>query len=450
MITVIPAIEGKIGSTAYYEATMKVQDFVNSVSSPTEMDNWEDVSIEERMQRNPDTKRIAAQLEPYIANNPDRFFGSIIVLIYEGEVTFDSITRYTSDFPIPYQPHAHKMGFLTIDENASLLVLDGQHRLIALKNICNRKIFGAFSNDVTNDEICVIFIRHEDKEKTRRIFNTVNRYAKQTSRGDNIITSEDDGYAIISRRLLQKDAPFAKPAGMESDIVNWRSNTLTNRSIQFTTISVVYETVKLILDHYNIPKFKQHIRPTDDELAASQSHCEYVWQKMLTWILPYKSALQDPTKIPDFRRDDAKQSLLFKPAAQIALVDGILRAVTIGEISLDTVVNRVNLVEDWSMSNKQWRGVIIKTSLTIDASLDGRRRMAKLICYLIAADCLSADVKFDIWQTYNLANGIDIKDIHSPKFDDQKLLALPKPVEGDQYTVKEGKARALMTIIPPL
>ena len=44
-----------------------------------------------------------------------------------------------------------------------------------------------------------ILIEHEVNMKTRRVFNVVNRYAKQISRGDQIITSEDDGYAIVAR-----------------------------------------------------------------------------------------------------------------------------------------------------------------------------------------------------------------------------------------------------------
>ena len=43
---------------------------------------------------------------------------------------------------------------------------------------------------LAEDEVCVIFIGYESDMKTRRIFNTINRYAKKTSRGDDIITSD--------------------------------------------------------------------------------------------------------------------------------------------------------------------------------------------------------------------------------------------------------------------
>ena len=427
MVFVIPAITGTIGNTVYYETTMKVKEFVHTVISPVKLKGWKDLSIEERMQRDPDYKRIRNQLVPYIANNEDRFFGSFIVLIYDGNVDFDSLEDYVCNIPSAYKSCTQNMGFLTIS-GETFVVLDGQHRRIALEKICNGdEAEGKFSKDVPNDDICVIFVVHDSIQKTRRIFNTVNRYAKQTSRGDNIITSEDDGYAIISRSLLQNGAPFGKPEGL----VNWRSNTLPKRSTQLTTISVVYETVKLILDHYDAQDLEQQTRLPDSKLREFQAHCVKVWSTMLKHIAPYKKALKNPTRIPDFRKDGAKESLLFKPAAQIALVDGMMRAMDLGGISLDEAVKRVNSIDDWSMSNVEWSGVMIKTSGRIDASLEARKRMAKLICYLIVADRLPDRIKYDTWKTYNLANGVDV-DV------DNKLFDLPHPVKGDQYTLEEG------------
>ena len=438
MVIVIPAIKGKIGNTVYYEGTMKVQDFVNSVSLPSDMDEWGNSSIEERMQRNPDTKRIDTQLAPYIANERDRFFGSVIVLIYSKKIRFEPIKKYASHIPQSYQSSTGNMGFLIIDEGASMIVLDGQHRRIALQKVCERKVDGEFARDVLNDDICVIFIEHENREKTRRIFNTVNRYAKQTNRSDNIITSEDDGYAIISRRLLQEGAALAKPVHIENDIVNWRSNTLTGRSTHLTTISIVYETVKLILDHYGVQKFQQQTRPLEKEMRKAQSYCETVWSTMLKSIEPYKRALKNPKRIPELRHDRAREHLLFKPAAQIAIVEAVLQAVSSGNISLDVAMKRVNLIDDWSINNTDWRGLIIKQSAAIDATQTARRRMAKLVCYLIAADCISCEVKFDAWKNYNKAKGINVYELVRKRINHQKLLDLPKPVKGTQYTAYDG------------
>ena len=43
------------------------------------------MSIGDKMQREPNIKRIKNQIAPYFKEHKDRFFGSIIVLVYKGK-----------------------------------------------------------------------------------------------------------------------------------------------------------------------------------------------------------------------------------------------------------------------------------------------------------------------------------------------------------------------------
>ena len=437
MAIVIPAIRGKLGNTEYFETTMKVRDLVQAVRPPREMDGWANFSIEERMQREPDVKRIQSQLAPYLAKNADRFFGSVVVLIYKGEITFEALTELAKNIPAAYKLNAQRIGFITIDGGA-LIVLDGQHRLLAMRMVQQGEVGGPCAAEVADDEVCVIFIRFESDVKTRRIFNTVNRYAKATSRGDNIITSEDDGYAIVSRRLLREGETLGKP-----DIVNWKSNTLTKRSIQLTTISAVYETVKLILKAHNIDKLPEQERPSDEELESYVAYCSEVWDTLLQGIRPYQEAVTTPAKIPDMREDNARTALLFKPAAQIALVDGILRAAEAGRLKISEAIGRANHIDNWSMEADFWQGVIIKPNGAIDAGPEARRRMATLLVYLIAADRIPAEIKFAAWKSYNEARSQDLEGwMQSGGTKTGKLEDLPDPVEGKPFTTADAKAFA--------
>lgn len=434
MAIVIPAIRGKIGNTEYFEATMKVRDLVHAVRPPKDMDGWANFSIEERMQREPDPKRIKAQLAPYIAKNEDRFFGSIIVLVYKGEITFETLSDLMKTIPAAYRQNSQRIGFITID-GGTLIVLDGQHRLLALRMVQQGEVPGEFAGDVIDDEVCVIFINYEGDVKTRRIFNTVNRYAKQTSRGDNIITSEDDGYAIVSRWLLRETEPLGKPV----DIVNWKSNTLVKRSAQLTTISAIYETVKLILKSHGIDKLSEQDRPTDEELDTYLGYCSEVWDALLQGIPSYKAALADPSKIPGMREDDASTALLFKPAAQIALVDGLLRAVDHADLKMAEAIERVGRIKDWQMNAKQWDGVIMKRSGAIDAGPEARRRMATLLSYLIGADRMSDETKYAVWEAFNAARRPDdIADWRKSSGTKGNVEDLPVPVEGEAFTVADA------------
>ena len=428
MSTVIPAIRGQLGNTEFYETTMKVRDLVKSVRAPREMDGWATFGIEERMQRDADLPRIKKQLAPYIARNPDRFFGSIIVLVYNGEVIFEPMAEVAKGVPAAYKQNAQRIGFLTID-GGTLVVLDGQHRLLALEMVLKGDAEGPCLADVPNDDVCVVFIKHEDNVKTRRIFNTVNRYAKQTSRGDNIITSEDDGYAIVARCLLRDEMPLGSRmyGGKREDLVEWKNNTLGPRSTSLTTIGVVYETVKLSLEAKGVARLNIQERPDDEAVERYTEQTAEVWRYVIEGMDAYKAALADPRRIPAMRKDDADTALLFKPAAQIALFDGLLRAVSLGGLSLEEAVARANRVASWSMGAPVWKNIIIKAGGTIDAGSDARDRMALLVCYLIAADRLGEREKANIWRRFSEARLDEAED-------------LPAPVEGPAYTMEEAKA----------
>ncbi|MER9632691.1 DNA sulfur modification protein DndB [Mesorhizobium sp. M0228] len=427
MALLIPAIKGKIGNTEYYETTMRVRDLIQAVRRASELDEWANFSIEERMQRELDDKRVREQIVPYLTRNEDRFFGSLIVLIYKGEVIFETIADLKVNVPGAYKANAHRIGFVTID-GGSLIVLDGQHRLAALKSVYEPKqdgvVFGPYVKEIADDEVCVIFLQHENSVKTRRIFNTVNRYAKQTSRGDNIITSEDDGYAIVTRRLLRDDEPLGNRDvnGKPFEVVNWKSNTLTTRSKQLTTISAVYETAQLILTN---SFYQAQTRPDDTRLDEGTERVGQVWKEILSGLKPYQDALLNPENIPAMRDENASSALLFKPAAQIALVRGLLMACHDDRMTLAEAVSRANKI-DWRMHAPLWEGVLIKASGAIDAGSESRTRAANIICWMIAADVMTKEEHDAVRRNYNLAFGIDVNDPESIKI----ARELPEPVDG--------------------
>lgn len=425
MALLIPAIKGRIGNTEYYETTMRVRDLVQAVRRPSELDDWANFSIEERMQRELDDKRVREQIVPYLTRNEDRFFGSIIVLVYNGDVLFETIADLKISVPGAYKANAHRIGFVTID-GGSLIVLDGQHRLAALKSVYEPKqdgvVYGPYVKEIPDDEVCVIFLKHENPVKTRRIFNTVNRYAKQTSRGDNIITSEDDGYAIVTRRLLRDDEPLGNRIvnGKPFEVVNWKSNTLTTRSKQLTTISAVYESAHLILGN---GFYQPQTRPDDTKLDEGAERVGAVWKAMLDGLQPYQDALANPETIPAMRDEHAASALLFKPAAQIALLRGLLNA-TIGDrMTLAEAVSRANAI-DWRMQAPLWIGVLMKASGAIDAGSEARNRAGGLISWLIAANVMTKEEHDAIRRTYNQAFGIDVNDPEQAG----ALRELPEPV----------------------
>lgn len=420
MANVIPAIVATMGSITYYQATMSARALVSSVRPASESDEWATWGIEERMQREVDEKRIREEIVPYLSKSPDRFFGSIIVLVYKPEVFAFEPVGSLGKLPAAYTSVAKNMGFLTL-EGGELILLDGQHRTVALRNIITskEKPEGEFVPQVPSDEVCVIFINHQDSEKTRRIFNKVNRYAKPTSRADNIITSEDDGYAIIARRLMRKEAPLGyeysdDKSGREL-IVDWKNNTITGRSKKLTTLSVLYETARDILAYYGIRDFDEKTRvqrPSEEELDNAYEEVANWWEDILAEVQPYQEVIhevsqaQSPSCV-EKRSDEQQYSLLFKPAGQIALVKGLIKAIERG-LDRKKGLQRVNKV-DWRTTSHIWTGTIVSVSGRMSTSKQSYDLAAELVAYLIGEEYMTEEQKKILKERYNEARGYNYK-----------------------------------------
>jgi DNA sulfur modification protein DndB len=363
-MTTLPAQRLKMGSTTYYLASMPVRELVMVVKPAAEaLADWDEMSIEDRFQRDINIRRLHEEVIPYLATHPDRFFGSVIVLIDGGEVEFETFAQLNANLPRAYMGSVEKFGFLTIN-GADLIALDGQHRLVALREIILGHFDGIAQSGIANDDVSVVFIKNEDIKKTRRIFNKVNRYARSTSRADNLILSEDDGYAIISRRL------FNDPSGewrsedpRVEEIVNWKNNTLSQRSLQITTISALSLMVKdICLAHQIILDEKSLGGVAADEklISTGFKHCQEWFASMFEAFKPMREARREAQLLIGFREPHMPYSFLFKPAGQIVLFRAARKAKEMQgkRFQIDEFMHRAARI-DWSVNAKQWQNVIL-------------------------------------------------------------------------------------------
>lgn len=427
MATVIPAIKGKMGSTTYYEATMTAAELASSVRAARETDAWASATIEERIQRELNKKRVKDEIVPYLRMADDRFFGAVIVLV-DGELEFEDITQFGLKVPAAQRSAAMKMGFLNIS-GGERIVLDGQHRLAALRDVVQRDFEEDgepdHAGEVPNDDICVIFIERESSEKTRRIFNKVNRSARTTSRADNIITSEDDGFAVVTRWLLRTDAPLGISHGPKNElIVDWKSNTIAERGTKLTTVSAVYESVKDILGAEKIPMVdekKSVVRPSDDQLTEAYEAAERWWTKLMAGITPFRLAAADPSQLPKMR-EAGNYKLLLKPNGQQALLKGLANAVDRG-VDLDTAIARADKI-DWA-SPAIWENILIKPNGGMIARTEAYNLAADLIAYLIGPEETTPEQKKNLNRDFAVARGKVKKDLPIEQITEDYL---PSPV----------------------
>lgn len=415
----LPAVRGRMGSTEYFQANLAARDLAGMAMLASELPAWSEWSIFERFQRDLADARVSKEIVPYLARTRDRFFGALIVLVYEPETfEFEPLDQLGLKLGKAYKKVADQMGFLAID-GGDLVVLDGQHRLAALRELVTSgdEVQGDYKDEVAEDELCVIFIKHESFEKTRRIFNKVNRYAKPTSPSDNIITSEDDGYAIVARWLVEPAPPLGLdepmpplnlPGVAGEPIVEWRSTQLTQYSSKLTTLTAVYQTTQIILNAKGITKFSERDRvnrPSDVELATAYRHAARWWTMLLDGFEPFKIALANPSQIRDLRQYREPWSLAFRPVAQVSMFLGLATVVGLG-LSFEEAVDRSNAI-DWCASSDMWVDTVIHANGKMSTRQEGIKLAGRLISYLISPEKFTTLDKEKLCDDLRRAKGSD-------------------------------------------
>lgn len=413
-----PALRGHMGSTPYYHATIRARELAAVARLASELPQWTEWSIFERFQRDLAEKRIRDEIVPYLVRTRDRFFNSVIVLVFDPAVfEFESLLGVVGGVPTAYREVAEQMGFLTV-EGGDLVVLDGQHRLAALRQVVTAgpELQGEFVDAVTNDEIGVLFIRHETFEKTRRIFNKVNRYARPTSASDNIITSEDDGAAIVSRWLVEPEPPlklespmppFRKLGHDGEPLVEWRKEKLTATDEKFTTLSALYQTTQAILASNGIQGFtEKHLvnRPSDETLARAYHIVASWWAAVMKSFKPYQYALRWPTTLPRHRSFQEPFSLLFRPIGQVAFVEAILGAEALG-LSLEQALRSAEK-RSWSASDGVFCDTIVFANGRMNAREAAIRLAGRLGTYLVAGKYMDRQTVDQLHTDLAAAKGI--------------------------------------------
>ena len=413
-----PAIAAQMGSTRYYQASVRARDLAALAQTVGETPDWQQLSISERFQRELAERRIRDEIVPYLVRTRDRFFGALIMVVKDPDaMSFEPAATYVSTAPAALRGALSEMGVLTIAGSQSCVVLDGQHRFAALRAATSDtyKSAGEFQDAIADDQLSVLFLPFETLVKTRRIFNKVNRYAKPTSPSDNIITSEDDGYAIIARWLVDPEPPeglsdrvppFGKYQHRGESIVEWRSTKLESASCRITTLSALYQVVEAVLQHEGFERLdeKHHVnRPDDATLASGYELCASWWTDVLGNLTAFRFALDRPFCIPDYRSFQHKWSLLFRPVSQIAVAKGLIGATQLG-LTLEEAVVRANKVK-WKAAHPMWTDTIVFANGHMNARQAGINTTAELITYLLAADRMTPSQTERVRRAYGEARG---------------------------------------------
>lgn len=392
MSKVIAAMQAKIGSTEYYVLSMKAQELSRSVVFPSKKER-EDLPLDAREQRDLNLNRVKKHIAPYMSGNQDRFWGAVI-LTTKSKVRFEPLSKIAQEGMTElHKTQAEMMGFLTLTGGEVLIPLDGQHRIKALKFAISgkddhdREIKGLEPDEtVADDDVTVILIPSYSVEKARQIFTRVNRYAKQTTPGQNLVTDDDDIVAVIAREVSNDI--------IGSRLVKYKGNSLTDKDGEFTTLSAVAESVLAILA--TVYKFKKKDRHANIEHEQMKMYTETVcdiWGFLAKNIEEFSLALSNKKADGDeVRKQRRTHSLLAQPMPQVCLVDAFVRLVNGQDWKMPRkdAAKKLNGV-DWEKQSKLWDRAVVSGGKLLTKPKN-RALMTDFLCYQAGMPMDEADL----------------------------------------------------------
>lgn len=418
MPTTIPALRGKFGSTEYWLTTMRVGELSTKILMPKDMPEWKDLTIEERFQREVNVKRVAQKIAPYFAGDDNRFSGSLVLaIINHDNLAFEPVGDFLGGrVPQLYQSAALDLGFLTMNGEELFVPLDGQHRAKAFTFAMRgtddngRPLPKLESNTaLAEDQAAVILVRYKPDE-VRRIFNKINRYAKPTTKSDNLITDDDDAIAFITRELLGERGVIV------ADLVKIGSNTLPAKAREFIPLATFYEANLAMVLGLGIKGAGKPQGMTADQRALAQDEVRKRWELLLKRVDFFAKAVSDASAPGDETRIQIrKDTLLGKPVGQLALVRGflVMRDRCAG-VSEETLCDRLNRI-DWGADAEQWKGVLVARNGRVMSGRTVVNTAADFIAYLGGGAYSEAEKE------------ALLEKIHGPGWKEEKR-ELPKPV----------------------
>lgn len=387
----IPVIRGNIGDWTFYTGLFSFQDIKERVS-PINDELHKSKSLNEAIQRSiTDNYK---SIKEYIINQNERFFNAIVLAIYDGSPNWIEV-----ELEIESESF-YNLGFLSLSGEEKIFPVDGQHRVEGIKSALSMR------SDLGKENIPVIFIGHkkndEGMKRTRRLFSTLNRYAKPVSPKDIVALDEDDMIAITTRYLVENHPLFQN----DNVIFSLQKNIPDNEKKALTSLIALSDCINELGKYYftffkNMEKYTEYkdkyysediltfnrfkrFRPTEDTLNDFKEFCIKYWDEFskIPDINHYLSSNEDESAL-QYRNQTNGGNILFRPIGIFAFVQSSIEIAkshnwnNLELINFEIVIRSL-ISNNFNLNEKPWKYVTWDPhTKTINTS--GNKRLMKLL-----------------------------------------------------------------------
>ena len=366
-----PAIKARMGDWDYYIVRMTMREVAREVRLASDL--WEDKTLSDAIQRVLDESRVKHQIVNFLSRRDDRFFSSLVVAAIGGNPMWTGMHSRFGDV----------FGELSFETDPRYYALDGQHRLKAITELMADPA-GA-PPGFANEQLSIIVVVREhqnvdDKlwlQRYRRLFSSLNRYAKPTDRDTNIIMDEDDVFAIVTRRLITDHEFFRVPyPERKSFRVLTKGKNLKSGSPHFISLQTLYAVNKTLLmtakrrRQWGRPKdlaaFMQ-FRPEENVIDRYYQLLSNCWDALLLAVPVLREAPQRMRKhaLAVSNPDKYRDHLLFWPIGQELFADVVRSLLDQAGLGNDAEVSPMEAVlrplanAPWDLHRSPWRYLLL-------------------------------------------------------------------------------------------
>ena len=347
---IVPALRAHMGDWIYYVTFLRMDQIANQIRLARDI---HPSNVLRDMIQREITKR-AGQISDYLLKQPQRFFNSLIVGVYGGSPDWYELEVGTNplfDAEIPPRELEGVLGILRLDGTQILFAVDGQHRVEGIKQALKK------NDELKQEEVSVIFVAHRNDssgmERTRRLFTTLNRYAKPVSKSEIVALDEDDIIAITTRELVEKYPLFQEKISLsKTKAIAVKDNR------NFTTIITLYDVLEILFRRKRgWSEFKRH-RPEDDTIAEFNGNSAHFWDRMVVHFPPLKEiiASQPDENIAGRYRHRAGGHLLFRPVGLLIIANVVRQAKDAG-LDETEAIKRISEVS-MELTDEPWVGLL--------------------------------------------------------------------------------------------
>lgn len=349
----IPAVRAQMGIWVYYVSAMKFCDVAKYVK-PIDDELHKSRLLRDAIQRSitDNYKSIAS----YLLEQNERFFNALILAVYDGSPTWKEIK-------LDEEVCDYSLGLLNLSGEEKIFPVDGQHRAAGIKKALAEK------SELSDEMVPVVFVSHstdaEGMQRTRRMFSTLNRYAKPVTMRDIIALDEDDAVAIVSRNLIDDTDMF-----VEQSIFDGKSKSLPeSNNMAFTSLIAFYECNKELLwfmikdqkikngdkivkaKSSKTEEFLRH-RPSQGFIDKFEAMCKDYWQTLFRICENYEAG----KPVGEYRSREGGH-IFFRPIALQAFTKAVVEIECRSGESIESIVSSFKSNVLW-LNHPIWKKVL--------------------------------------------------------------------------------------------